>query len=135
MFLIEGNRTTPSYVAFTESERLIGDAAKNQAAMNPRQTVFDAKRLIGRRFDDPDVKKDMQHWPFAVVDKEGSPFIEVEYLGEKKQFSPQEISAMVLSKMKETAEAKIGKEVKKAVVTVPAYFNDSQRLATKDAGE
>ena len=103
--------------------------------MNPRQTVFDAKRLIGRRYDDPDVKKDMLHWPFTVVDKEGSPFIEVEYLGEKKQFSPQEISAMVLSKMREIAEAKIGKEVKKAVVTVPAYFNDSQRLATKDAGE
>ncbi|KAL4400435.1 Heat shock protein Ssb1 [Malassezia pachydermatis] len=130
----QGNRTTPSYVAFTESERLIGDAAKNQAAMNPRQTVFDAKRLIGRRFDDPDVKKDMQHWPFTVIDKDGSPYIEVEYLGEKKQFSPQEISSMVLTKMKEIAEAKIGKEVKKAVVTVPAYFNDSQRLATKDAG-
>ncbi|PWY99975.1 putative SSB2-heat shock protein of HSP70 family, cytosolic [Testicularia cyperi] len=130
----QGNRTTPSYVAFTESERLIGDAAKNQAAMNPRQTVFDAKRLIGRRFDDPDVKKDMQHWPFTVIDKEGSPFIEVNYLGETKQFSPQEISSMVLTKMKEIAEAKIGKEVKKAVITVPAYFNDSQRLATKDAG-
>ncbi|CAD6891035.1 unnamed protein product [Tilletia controversa] len=130
----QGNRTTPSYVAFTESERLIGDAAKNQAAMNPRQTVFDAKRLIGRRFDDPDVKKDMLHWPFKVIDKDGSPFIEVEYLKETKTFSPQEISAMVLSKMKEIAEAKIGKEVKKAVVTVPAYFNDSQRLATKDAG-
>ncbi|EPQ26774.1 uncharacterized protein PFL1_06905 [Pseudozyma flocculosa PF-1] len=130
----QGNRTTPSYVAFTESERLIGDAAKNQAAMNPRQTVFDAKRLIGRRFDDPDVKKDMTHWPFTVVDKDGSPFIEVSYLGETKQFSPQEISSMVLVKMKEIAEAKIGKEVKKAVVTVPAYFNDSQRLATKDAG-
>lgn len=134
-YFAEGNRTTPSYVAFTESERLIGDAAKNQAAMNPRQTVFDAKRLIGRRYDDPDVKKDMANWPFTVVDKEGSPFIEVEYRGEQKQFSPQEISAMVLSKMKEIAEAKIGKEVKKAVVTVPAYFNDSQRLATKDAGE
>ncbi|AYO43959.1 Heat shock protein SSB [Malassezia restricta CBS 7877] len=130
----QGNRTTPSYVAFTENERLIGDAAKNQAAMNPRQTVFDAKRLIGRRFDDPDVKKDMQSWPFTVVDKDGSPVIEVEYLGDKKQFAPQEISSMVLLKMKEVAEAKIGKEVKKAVVTVPAYFNDSQRLATKDAG-
>lgn len=103
--------------------------------MNPRQTVFDAKRLIGRRFDDPEVKKDMTNWPFTVVDKEGSPFIEVDYQGQKKQFSPQEISAMVLTKMKEIAEAKIGKEVKKAVVTVPAYFNDSQRLATKDAGE
>ena len=130
----QGNRTTPSYVAFTESERLIGDAAKNQAAMNPRQTVFDAKRLIGRRFDDPDVKKDMQHWPFTVIDKDGSPYIQVDYLGETKQFAPQEISSMVLLKMKEIAEAKIGKEVKKAVVTVPAYFNDSQRLATKDAG-
>ncbi|PWN25740.1 putative SSB2-heat shock protein of HSP70 family, cytosolic [Jaminaea rosea] len=130
----QGNRTTPSYVAFTESERLIGDAAKNQAAMNPRQTVFDAKRLIGRRYDDPDVKKDMQSWPFKVIDRDGAPVIQVEYLGETKQFSPQEISAMVLSKMKEIAEAKIGKEVKKAVVTVPAYFNDSQRLATKDAG-
>lgn len=131
----QGNRTTPSYVAFTENERLIGDSAKNQAAMNPRQTVFDAKRLIGRRYDDPEVKKDMAGWPFTVVDKDGSPFIEVEYQGEKKQFSPQEISAMVLTKMREIAEAKIGKEVKKAVVTVPAYFNDSQRLATKDAGE
>ncbi|KAK4055341.1 Heat shock protein ssb1 [Microbotryomycetes sp. JL201] len=130
----QGNRTTPSYVAFTDSERLIGDSAKNQAAMNPRQTVFDAKRLIGRRFDDEEVKKDMAQWPFKVIDKDGSPFIEVEYLNETKTFSPAEISAMVLSKLKETAEAKIGKEVKKAVVTVPAYFNDSQRLSTKDAG-
>ncbi|WVQ99606.1 heat shock protein sks2 [Kwoniella sp. CBS 9459] len=130
----QGNRTTPSYVAFTEGERLIGDAAKNQSAMNPRNTVFDAKRLIGRRFDDADVKKDMKHWPFAVIDKDGSPFVEVDYLNEKKTFSPQEISAMVLTKMKEIAEAKLGKTVKKAVVTVPAYFNDSQRLATKDAG-
>ncbi|ORY32824.1 putative heat shock protein sks2 [Naematelia encephala] len=130
----QGNRTTPSYVAFTEGERLIGDAAKNQSAMNPMNTVFDAKRLIGRRFDDPDVKKDMKHWPFAVIDKDGSPFVEVEYLGEKKTFSPQEISSMVLIKMKEISEAKLGKTVTKAVVTVPAYFNDSQRLATKDAG-
>ncbi|GEM06357.1 heat shock 70kDa protein 1/8 [Rhodotorula toruloides] len=130
----QGNRTTPSYVAFTESERLIGDSAKNQAAMNPKQTVFDAKRLIGRRFDDAEVKKDMTHWPFTVIDKDGSPFIEVNYLGETKSFSPAEISAMVLAKLKETAEAKIGKEVKKAVITVPAYFNDSQRLSTKDAG-
>ncbi|KAJ9099882.1 Heat shock protein sks2 [Naganishia friedmannii] len=130
----QGNRTTPSYVAFTDGERLIGDAAKNQSAMNPRNTVFDAKRLIGRRFDDPDVKSDMKHWPFAVIDRDGAPFVEVDYLGERKQFSPQEISAMVLTKMKEISEAKIGKTVKKAVVTVPAYFNDSQRLATKDAG-
>jgi len=130
----QGNRTTPSYVAFTEGERLIGDAAKNQSAMNPTNTVFDAKRLIGRRFDDADVKKDMKHWPFTVIDRDGSPFIQVQYQGEEKQFSPQEISSMVLSKMKEISEAKIGKQVKKAVVTVPAYFNDSQRLATKDAG-
>ncbi|KAF9519800.1 hypothetical protein BS47DRAFT_1370580 [Hydnum rufescens UP504] len=130
----QGNRTTPSYVAFASEERLIGDAAKNQAAMNPRNTVFDAKRLIGRRFDDPDVKKDIAHWPFVVVEKDGSPFIKVDYLGEEKTFSPQEISSMVLTKMKEISEAKLGKTVKKAVVTVPAYFNDSQRLATKDAG-
>ncbi|KAF8201462.1 heat shock protein 70 family [Pholiota molesta] len=127
----QGNRTTPSYVAFSAEERLIGDAAKNQAAMNPRNTVFDAKRLIGRRFDDPDVKKDMLHWPFEVVEKDGSPLIKVNYLGEDKTFSPQEISSMVLSKMKEISEAKLGKTVKKAVVTVPAYFNDSQRLAPR----
>ncbi|KAH9989774.1 heat shock protein 70 family [Russula vinacea] len=130
----QGNRTTPSYVAFSAEERLIGDAAKNQAAMNPRNTVFDAKRLIGRRFDDPDVKKDMTHWPFEVVEKDGSPLIKVQYLGDEKTFSPQEISAMVLTKMKDISEAKLAKTVKKAVVTVPAYFNDSQRLATKDAG-
>jgi len=131
----QGNRTTPSYVAFTSEERLIGDAAKNQAAMNPKYTVFDAKRLIGRRFDDPEVKADMKHWPFEVIDKDGSPSIKVEYQGEEKIFSPAEISAMVLVKLKETAEAKLGTEVKKAVVTVPAYFNDSQRLSTKDAGK
>jgi L1 cell adhesion molecule like protein len=130
----QGNRTTPSYVAFTAEERLIGDAAKNQSAMNPRGTVFDAKRLIGRRFDDEEVKKDMKTWPFKVVDKDGAPSVEVEYLGETRQFTPAEISAMVLSKLKDTAEAKIGKTVKKAVITVPAYFNDSQRLSTKDAG-
>jgi len=130
----QGNRTTPSYVAFTSEERLIGDAAKNQAAMNPKATVFDAKRLIGRRFDDAEVKKDMKTWPFEVIDKDGAPAIQVDYLGETRQFTPAEISAMVLSKLKETAEAKIGKTVKKAVVTVPAYFNDSQRLSTKDAG-
>ncbi|RUP47141.1 heat shock 70 kDa protein 2, partial [Jimgerdemannia flammicorona] len=130
----QGNRTTPSYVAFADEERLIGDAAKNQAAMNPKNTIFDAKRLIGRRFDDPEVKADMKHWPFTVIDKEGNPFIQVEYQGETKSFSPQEISSMVLIKMKEIAEAKLGKTVKKAVVTVPAYFNDSQRQATKDAG-
>ncbi|KAI0303362.1 heat shock protein 70 family [Multifurca ochricompacta] len=126
----QGNRTTPSYVAFSTEERLIGDAAKNQAAMNPRNTVFDAKRLIGR----PNLLQDMVHWPFEVVERDGSPLIKVHYLGEDKTFSPQEISAMVLTKMKDISEAKLGKTVKKAVVTVPAYFNDSQRLATKDAG-
>jgi len=131
----QGNRTTPSYVAFTETERLIGDAAKSQVSMNPENTVFDAKRLIGRKFSDPIVQADMKHWPFKVVSGPGDkPLIEVLYKGEKKQFAPEEISSMVLVKMKETAEAFLGKEVKNAVVTVPAYFNDSQRLATKDAG-
>jgi len=131
----QGNRTTPSYVAFTDTERLIGDAAKNQVAMNPENTVFDAKRLIGRRFSDSTVQDDMKHWPFKVVCKEGDkPFIQVNYKGETKTFSPEEISSMVLTKMKETAEAFIGKPVTDAVITVPAYFNDSQRQATKDAG-
>lgn len=129
----QGNRVTPSYVAFGD-ERLIGDAAKNQAALNPTNTIFDAKRLIGRRFDESAVQKDIKTWPFTVKDDEGAPVIEVTYLGEKKTFSPQEISAMVLTKMKEIAEAKIGKKVDKAVITVPAYFNDAQRQATKDAG-
>jgi len=130
----QGNRTTPSYVAFTDSERLIGDAAKNQVAMNPINTVFDAKRLIGRRFADNEVQSDMKHWPFKVIDKEGKPQIQVEYKGETKVFTPEEISSMVLLKMKETAEAYLGTTVNNAVVTVPAYFNDSQRQATKDAG-
>ncbi|KAJ1763318.1 Heat shock protein ssb1 [Coemansia sp. RSA 1807] len=130
----QGNRTTPSYVAFADTERLVGDAAKNQSAMNPHNTVFDAKRLIGRRFDDPAVKQDTLNWPFKVVEKKEQPFIEVQFQGETKTYSPQEISAMVLTKMKEVAEAKLGKTVTKAVVTVPAYFNDAQRNATKDAG-
>ena len=130
----QGNRTTPSYVAFTDTERLIGDAAKNQVAMNPHNTVFDAKRLIGRKFMDSDVQSDMKHWPFSVIEKDGKPHIQVEYKGEKKIFTPEEISSMVLLKMRETAEAFIGSDVKDAVVTVPAYFNDSQRQATKDAG-
>src|SRR5690242_19656020 len=105
----QGNRTTPSYVAFTDTERLIGDAAKNQVAMNPRNTVFDAKRLIGRHFTDKTVQDDMKHWPFTVVQREGDkPFIQVEYMGETKVFSPEEISSMVLLKMKETAEAYLG---------------------------
>ncbi|OXG15140.1 hsp72-like protein [Cryptococcus neoformans Ze90-1] len=130
----QGNRTTPSYVAFNDSERLIGDAAKNQVAMNPYNTVFDAKRLIGRKFEDAEVQADMKHWPFKVIDRSGKPAIQVEYRGEEKIFTPEEISSMVLIKMKETAEAYLGGTVSKAVVTVPAYFNDSQRQATKDAG-
>jgi L1 cell adhesion molecule like protein len=130
----QGSFTTPSFVSFTDKERLIGESAKNQAAMNPRNTVFDIKRLIGRRFDDPTVKKDVESWPFKVVDQDGSPMVEVEYLGENKIFSPQEISSMVLTKMKEVAEVKLGKKVSKAVITVPAYFNDNQRQSTKDAG-
>jgi heat shock protein 1/8 len=130
----QGNRTTPSYVAFTDTERLIGDAAKNQTAMNPTNTVFDAKRLIGRKINDPLVQSDMKHWPFKVVPKDGDkPHIQVVYKGEEKVFSPEEISAMVLSKMKATAESFTGKTVKDAVITVPAYFNDSQRQATRDA--
>ncbi|XP_045446071.1 heat shock protein 70 A1-like [Melitaea cinxia] len=130
----QGNRTTPSYVAFTDTERLIGDAAKNQVALNPNNTVFDAKRLIGRKFDDPKIQQDMQHWPFKVVNDCGKPKIQVEFKGETKRFAPEEISSMVLVKMKETAEAYLGTAVRDAVITVPAYFNDSQRQATKDAG-
>ena len=187
----QGNRTTPSYVGFTDTERLIGDAAKNQVAMNPRNTVFDAKRLIGRKFDDTAVQQDMKHWPFAIIKgPDGKPIIEgkccsptplagfirkqvahcpvpsaclltnsahssiacipactldmcadilcaaaaVDYKSERKRFNPEEISSMVLTKMRETATQFLGKDAKRAVVTVPAYFNDSQRQATKDAG-
>jgi L1 cell adhesion molecule like protein len=131
----QGNRTTPSFVAFTDTERLIGDAAKNQVAMNPHNTVFDAKRLIGRRFDDAEVQADMKHWPFKVEkDSAGKPVIKVEFKGEEKTFTPEEISSMVLTKMRETAESYLGGTVNNAVITVPAYFNDSQRQATKDAG-
>jgi len=131
----QGNRTTPSYVAFTDSERMIGDAAKNQAAMNPRNTVFDAKRLIGRRFTESATQSDIKHFPFKVIAKDGDrPCIVVDYKGESKEFFPEEISSMVLIKMKEIGEAYLGQEVKNAVVTVPAYFNDSQRASTKDAG-
>jgi heat shock 70kDa protein 1/2/6/8 len=131
----QGNRTTPSYVAFNETERLIGDAAKNQVAMNASNTVFDAKRLIGRRFGDAVVQSDMKHWPFTVIDgPNNKPIIQVTFRGEVKQFAAEEISSMVLIKMKEISEAYLGREVKNAVITVPAYFNDSQRQATKDAG-
>src|SRR5210317_186705 len=130
----QGNRTTPSYVAFTDDERLIGDAAKNQTAMNPKNTVFDAKRLIGRKFSDKTVQDDMKDWSYEVIAGPGDkPMINVESHGEKKTFSPEEISSMVLTKMKDIAESFMGKTVKDAVVTVPAYFNDSQRQATKDA--
>ena len=130
----QGNRTTPSYVGFTDTERLIGDAAKNQVAMNPTNTVFDAKRLIGRKFDDSSVQSDMKQWPFTIVNSDSKPKIQIEFKGETKQFFPEEISSMVLVKMKEIAEAYLGKKVTDAVITVPAYFNDSQRQATKDAG-
>ncbi|KAG9298637.1 hypothetical protein G9A89_012705 [Geosiphon pyriformis] len=130
----QGNRITPSYVAFTDEERLVGDAAKNQAPANPYNTIFDAKRLIGRRFNDKDVQNDIKHFPFKVIDKDGKPVIQVKVKGEDKTFTPEEISAMVLGKMKEIAESYLGKKVANAVVTVPAYFNDAQRQATKDAG-
>ena len=130
----QGNRTTPSYVAFTDTERLIGDAAKNQVAMNPTNTIFDAKRLIGRKFDETTVQSDIKHWPFKVQNDGGKPRICVEHKGEDKTFSPEEVSSMVLTKMKEVSEAYLGGSIRDAVVTVPAYFNDSQRQATKDAG-
>ena len=131
-----GNRTTPSMVAFTEEERLVGNAAQNQAAMNPTNTVYDAKRLIGRKFDDPVVQQDIKHWAFKVVnDGNNKPQFEVQFKGETKRFYPEEISAMVIGKMKDVAESQLGKDsVKDMVITVPAYFNDSQRQATKDAG-
>ncbi|CAO3700325.1 unnamed protein product [Rhizopus stolonifer] len=130
----QGNRTTPSYVAFTDTERLIGDAAKNQVAMNPHNTVFDAKRMIGRRYNDQEIQADMKHWPFKIVEKDGKPSIQVDHKGETKNFTPEEISSMVLIKMRETSEAYLGGSIDSAVITVPAYFNDSQRQATKDAG-
>lgn len=130
----QGNRTTPSYVAFNDSERLIGDAAKNQVAMNPANTVFDAKRLIGRKFDDQAVQDDLKHFSFDVVNAAGKAKVAVDFKGERRTFSAEEISSMILTKMKETAEAYLGKDVPNAVITVPAYFNDSQRQATKDAG-
>jgi len=130
----QGNRTTPSYVAFTDTERLIGEAAKNQAAMNPTNTVFDAKRLIGRKFNDSTVQSDMKLWPFTVVNDDSKPMIKVEYKGESKTFSPEQISSMVLTKMRDTAQNYLGANVTDAVVTVPAYFNDAQRQATKDSG-
>merc|ERR1711937_1122213 len=131
----QGNRITPSYVAFTEDERLIGEAAKTQATINPSQTLFDVKRLIGRKYDEKSVQRDKKLLPFDIVNKGGKPMISVKVKGETKQLMPEEVSSMVLTKMKETAENYLGKPVKHAVITVPAYFNDSQRQATKDAGQ
>jgi heat shock protein 1/8 len=131
----QGNRTTPSFVAFTDTERICGDSAKNQANSNPQNTVYDAKRLIGRKFSDRTVKSDVGMWPFSVTaDSSDKPTINVEYMGEQKTFHPEQISAMVLEKMKQVAEDYLGETVTQAVVTVPAYFNDAQRQATKDAG-
>jgi len=130
----QGNRTMPSYVSFTSEERLIGEPSKSSAASNPYNTVFDAKRLIGQNFNDPKVQSDMKHLSYNVIDKDGKPYIQVEFKGEQKVFAPEEISAMVLTKMKEIAEGYLGEKVTDAVITVPAYFNDSQRQATKDAG-
>ncbi|ROT36238.1 hsp70-like protein [Sodiomyces alkalinus F11] len=130
----QGNRITPSYVAFTEDERLVGDAAKNQAAANPYNTIFDIKRLIGRKFSEADVQSDIKHFPFKVISREDRPVVQVQTGNEEKTLTPEEVSAMILGKMKEVAEAYLGKKITHAVVTVPAYFNDNQRQATKDAG-
>ena len=131
----QGNRTMPSYVAFNDTERLIGEPAKNQASVNSENTVFDAKRLIGRKINDTTVQQDIKHWPFIVKgDSSNKPLIEVTYKNEQKTFHPEEISSMILLRMKEIAESYLGTEVTDAVVTVPAYFNDAQRQATKDAG-
>ena len=130
----QGQRTTPSYVAFTDNERLIGAAAKNQSSQNPENTIFDAKRLIGRVFNDSSTQSDIKHFPFKVKDKDNKPIIEAQYKGEAKDFQPEEISSMILTKMKEIAEDFLGEPVDSAVITVPAYFNDAQRQSTKDAG-
>jgi L1 cell adhesion molecule like protein len=130
----QGNRTTPSYVAFTDTERLVGDAAKNQATLNPKNTIYEAKRLIGRRFNDPIVQQDMKLLSYDIVDDGNNrPKIKAQFMGEDKYFYPEEITAMVIGKMKETAEAYLGQEVKDIVITTPAYFGDAQRQATKDA--
>lgn len=130
----QGNRTTPSFVGFNNEERLIGDAAKNSAASNPKNTVYDSKRMIGRNYNDSAVQEEIKHFSYSVINKNNKPVIEVDYRNERKQFTPEEISSMILYKMKEIAEAFLGEPVKDAVITVPAYFNDAQRQATKDAG-
>lgn len=130
-----GSRIIPSYVSFTDEEKLVGDAAKSQSTLNPKNTVYDAKRLIGRKFDDTNVVEDAKLWSFNVTgDKDNKPLINVKYKNEDKQFHPEQISAMVIQRLKETTEAYLGHPLKKVVITVPAYFNDSQRQATKDAG-
>ena len=129
-----GNRITPSVVAFTDDDRLVGEAAKNQAALNPKRTIYSVKRLIGRKYNDKEVQMDKKLLPYDIIDKDGKPYIQVETKGQKKLYSPEEISAMVLTKMKTVAENFLGTKVKNAVITVPAYFNDSQRQSTKDAG-
>jgi len=130
----QGNRTMPSYVSFTSEERLIGEASKSSAASNPTNTVFDAKRLIGKNYDDAKLQSDMKHLSYNIIDQENKPMIQVDFKGETKVFAPEEISSMILTKMKEIAESFLGEKVTDAVITVPAYFNDSQRQATKDAG-
>lgn len=129
----QGNRTTPSYVAFDDNEHLVGDSAKNQVSSNPINTIFDAKRLIGRKYDDQSVQSDIKHWPFKVINVNNKPFFEVQHENKPKQFSPEQISSMVLTKMRQIASSYLGCEVTDAVITVPAYFNDDQRQATKDA--
>ena len=130
-----GNRITPSFVAWTDEERLVGEAAKNQAHINPKRSVYVVKRLIGRAYDDKEVQRDKKWLPYDIVNKAGKPYVRVQVQGgEDKTLSPEEVSAMILIKMKEIAEAYLGRDVKHAVITVPAYFNDSQRQATKDAG-
>ena len=129
----QGNRTTPSFVSFTDEERLMGDPAKSTASSNPNNTVYDAKRLIGRNFDESAVQQDMKHYSYTVKGKNNKPIIQVKYKGEDKDFTPEEVSSMILVKMKEIAEAYLGESVTDAVITVPAYFNDSQRQSTKDA--
>ena len=130
----QGNRTTPSYVAFTDTESLVGDAAKNQASMNPKNTVYDAKRLIGRNYDDQTTQEDIKNFTYDVINKSGNPIIKVQDHGESKEYAPEQISSMVLMKMKSIADSYLGSDVKDAVITVPAYFNDAQRQSTKDAG-
>lgn len=130
----QGDRTTPSYVAFTKTDRLVGNAAKNQSGQNPKNTIYDTKRLIGRRFSDGSVQSDIKHFSFDVINTNDKPMVKVEYEDKPLELSPEQVGSMILQKMKQTAEEYLGAEVTDAVITVPAYFNDAQRQATKDAG-